>query len=190
MNGLLRCFDHLQCLSLFVIFFCIIKLLSRFCLMVNYVTVFRLLRKHVLFFCSKLISWEEIILNWYFFGEHWYRYFYIFFIIRGMTGFYCFALYFFHSYEKITVFFRFSWLSVISQRDIVDHWHGYIHYTSYLRKSGLFCSICCKTTCCGCMVLEGHVVVCNLRSMSWSFSNFLWRNILHTFILLSTSCET
>ena len=73
--------------------------------MVTYVTFFRLLRKHVLIFCSKLISWEEIILNWYFFGEHWYRYFYIFFIIRGMTGFYCFALYFFHSYEKHNCFF-------------------------------------------------------------------------------------
>ena len=89
-----------------------------------------------------------------------------------MTGFYCFALYFFHSYEKHNCFFRFWWLSVISQRDVVYHWHGYIHYTSYLRKSVSFCSTCCKTTCCKCMALEDHTEVCDLRWMSWSFSNF------------------
>jgi len=173
LNGLLRCFDHLQCLSLFVIFFCIRKLLVPFLFNGNLCNLFSSFEKTRSLFLFKINfvrrNYFELIFFWwalvslllYFFSSsgEWQV-----FIVLRFT--------FFIVMKNITVFFRFSWLSVISQRDIVDHWHGYIHYTSYLRKSGLFCSICCKTTCCGCMVLEGYVEVCNLRSMSWSFSNF------------------
>ena len=137
LNGLLRCFDHLGCLSLFVIFFCIRKLLVLFLFNGNLCNLFSSFEKTCSLFCSKLISWEEIIraLVWlllYFFHR------------QGNDRFLLFSCFtFFHSYEKHNCFFEFWWLSVISQWDVVDHWHGCIHYTSYLRKSGLFCLICC-----------------------------------------------
>ena len=69
--------------------------------------------------------------------------FYIFFgSSMAWRFFVCFAIYFFFIVMKRHNRFFELVTSVLSQRDVVRPWVGYINYTSYLRKSGSFCSIC------------------------------------------------
>ena len=80
--------------------------------------------------------------NRFFFERFFPLHFIFFLVVNDLTDFVGFAIYFFfvvmneHNrvFELVT--------SVLSQRDVVKPWGGYINYTSYLRKSGSFCSIC------------------------------------------------
>ena len=67
---------------------------------------------------------------------------YFFWVVNDLTDFVGFAIYFFFIVMKRHNRFFELVTSVLSQRDIVKPWVGYINYTSYLRKSGSFCSIC------------------------------------------------
>ncbi len=67
---------------------------------------------------------------------------YFFWVVNDLTVFVCFAIYFFFIVMKRHNRFFELVTSVLSQRDVVKPWVGYINYTSYLRKSGSFCSIC------------------------------------------------
>ena len=67
---------------------------------------------------------------------------YFFWVINDLTDFVGFAIYFFFIVMKRHNRFFELVTSVLSRRDIVKPWVGYINYTSYLRKSGSFCSIC------------------------------------------------
>ena len=67
---------------------------------------------------------------------------YFFCVVNDLTDFVGFAIYFFFIVMKRHNRFFELVTSVLSQRDIVKPWVGYINYTSYLRKSGSFCSIC------------------------------------------------
>ncbi len=68
---------------------------------------------------------------------------YFFLVVNDLTDFVGFAIYFFFIVlKRHNRFFLELATSVLSQRDIVKPWVGYINYTSYLRKSGSFCSIC------------------------------------------------
>ena len=68
--------------------------------------------------------------------------FIFFLVVNDLTDFVGFAIYFFFIVMKRHNRFFELVTSVLSQRDIVKPWVGYINYTSYLRKSGSFCSIC------------------------------------------------
>ena len=89
-------------------------------------------------FCFLYPSFFESIFFWAFLSAT----FYIFFVVNDLTDFVGFAIYFFFVVMKRHNRFFELVTSVLSQRDIVKPWVGYINYTSYLRKSGSFCSIC------------------------------------------------
>ena len=69
MNGLLRCFDHLRCLSVFVIFFCIIKLLVPFLFNGNLCNLFSSFEKTRSLFLFKINfvrrNYFELIFFWW-----------------------------------------------------------------------------------------------------------------------------
>ena len=79
--------------------------------------------------------------------------------------------------------------SVLSQRDIVKPWVGYINYTSYLRKSGSFCSIC---------GFYQHVVFTSQNNGSWWVLLRPWYCCFNhakvciriSFFCIQTSCKT
>ena len=81
-------------------------------------------------------------LNRFFFERFLPLHFIFFLVVNDLTDFVGFAIYFFFIVMKRHNRFFELVTSVLSQRDIVKPWVGYINYTSYLRKSGSFCSIC------------------------------------------------
>ena len=89
-------------------------------------------------FCFSFPSFLESIFFERFFPLH----FIFFLVVNDLTDFVGFAIYFFFIVMKRHNRFFELVTSVLSQRDIVKPWVGYINYTSYLRKSGSFCSIC------------------------------------------------
>jgi len=76
------------------------KTFSPVFLTVTYVTSFLSFEKTRSLFLFKINFLRRHCLKSIFLYEHWYCYFYIFFVIIGMTVFFVFALYFFQSYEK------------------------------------------------------------------------------------------
>jgi len=81
-------------------------------------------------------------LNRFFFERFFPLHFIFFWVVNDLTDFVGFAIYFFFIVMKRHNRFFELVTSVLSRRDIVKPWVGYINYTSYLRKSGSFCSIC------------------------------------------------
>ena len=90
------------------------------------------------FFCFSFPSFW----NRFFFERFFPLHFIFFLVVNDLTDFVCFAIYFFFVVMKRHNRFFELVTSVLSRRDIVKPWVGYINYTSYLRKSGSFCSIC------------------------------------------------